>query len=140
MKKVWLIILIIVLLILAVAFFSFCETALLYCNRQRLKIQADDGKKLAKVVLYLLEHNDKSIVTILIGTNVVNIVASMIATAVAIMILANEGLATVLSTIIMTIAMFIFGEILPKSIAQARPEASAKFISIPLFNMLLICF
>ncbi len=127
-----------VLLIVGVAFFSFCETALLYCNRQRLKIQAEDGKKLSKLVLWLLEHHDHSIITILIGTNVINIVASVLATALSILILKNEGLATVASTIIMTIVIFIFGEILPKSIAQANPDASSKFISIPLFVINII--
>lgn len=125
-------ILIVILLVLSVAFFSFCETALLYCNKQRLKVQVDDGKKLAKVVLHLLEHNDKSIITILIGTNVVNIVASTIATAVSIIILVNEGVATLVATLVMTLVMFIFGEILPKNIAQARPEGGAKLIAIPL--------
>lgn len=127
------------LLILGVAFFSFCETALLYCNRQRLKIQAEDGKSLAKLVLFLTEHHDHSIITILIGTNVINIVASVLATALSIIILHSEGLATVTSTIVMTILVFIFGEILPKSIAQANPDASSKLISIPLLiiNILL---
>lgn len=127
-----------VLLILGVAFFSFCETALLYCNRQRLKIQAEDGKKLSKLVLYLLEHHDHAIITILIGTNVINIVASVLATALSILILKSEGLATVASTVIMTIVIFIFGEILPKSIAQANPDPASKLVSIPLLVINII--
>lgn len=123
----------IALLILGVAFFSFCETALLYCNRQRLKIQAEDGKRLAKLVLYILEHHDHAIITILIGTNVINIVASVLATALSIIILSSEGLATITSTAVMTILVFVFGEILPKSIAQANPDVSSKLISLPLF-------
>ena len=130
-------IIIIAILVLGVAFFSFCETALLYCNRQRLKVQSDDNKRLAKLVLFILEHNDQSIITILIGTNVVNIVASVIATAVSIMLLASEGSATIASTLVMTIVVFIFGEILPKSIAQARPEGSAKFICLPLLLIII---
>lgn len=117
------------------AFFSATETALTCSNRVRIKVKAENGSKTAKLVLKFLDKYDRSLITLLIGNNIVNNIASSLATVVGIMILANEGLASVVSTIIMTLIVFIFGEVFPKNLAKNNPE---KAISV--FCYILVFF
>ena len=84
-------ILIVIILIFIAAFFSMAETAFSSCNKVRIKIKAEDGNKHAKNAMKVIDNYDKSLVTILIGHNVVNFVASAIATLVAVSFIENEG-------------------------------------------------
>ena len=83
-------ILLIILLIFIAAFFSMAETAFSTCNKVRLKIKAEDGNRHAKLAMKVIDNYDKSLVTILIGHNVVNFVASAIATLVFVCDKRNE--------------------------------------------------
>lgn len=121
-SKLAIYIVIIIVCVIWSAFFSATETALTCSNRVRIKVKAESGSKTAKIVLKLIDNYDKSLITLLIGNNIVNNIASSLATVVAIMILANEGLASVVSTILLTIIIFIFGEVTPKNLAKNNPE------------------
>lgn len=131
---------IIFLIIIAVcllfsAYFSATETAFTAVNKIRLKAKADDGDKAAKRVLKLAENYDRLLSTILIGNNIVNILASSLATLLFVAwIQNNESLATTLSTLVTTIVVLIFGEITPKALAKEHPEGFAKF-SAPIINV-----
>lgn len=114
---------VLVLLLLASAFFSASETAFSSLNRIRVQSLADDGDEKAKRALRVTENYDKMLSTILIGNNVVNLSASSIATLVATMLLGSYGAAV--STIVLTILVLTFGEILPKSYAKENAEAIA---------------
>ncbi len=116
-----------VVLVILSGFFSSTETAYSCANRIKLRSLATSGNKRAKKVLDLAETNyDKLISTILIGNNIVNIVATTLATMFFAMIFANDtSTANVVSTIVMTVSILIFGEITPKLIAKTYPEKIA---------------
>jgi len=107
------------------AYFSATETAFSSLNKTRLKILSDNGNKRAELALNLADDYDKLISTILIGNNIVNIMVASIGTLLFVGIYGDIG-ATV-STIVVTIAVLIFGEITPKSIAKDAPERFAMF-------------
>lgn len=123
---------IIVVLILFSALFSAVETALTCCNHVRLKIKAEDGSKSAKLVLRILKRYDQSLISLLIGNNIVNNLASSLATVFALAIIIDDATATLLSTVVITILVFMFGEIIPKNIAKANPDKVAQILCYPL--------
>ncbi|MBO5059308.1 MAG: HlyC/CorC family transporter [Clostridia bacterium] len=129
----WSIMLLLVLITFS-AYFSATETAFSSLNRIRLKNDAQKGDKRAQKALDMCEKYDKLLSTILIGNNIVNIMSTSVATALFVVYFPQNGVA--LSTVVMTIAVLIFGEILPKSMAKEKPEAFAKF-SAPLISVLL---
>lgn len=129
-------IVIIVVCILLSGYFSATETAFTAVNKIRLRAKADDGDKGAKRVLKLSENYDRLLSTILIGNNIVNILASSLATLLFVeWVQSNESLATTLSTLVMTITVLIFGEVSPKTLAKEHPEGFARF-SAPFINAL----
>ena len=122
------------------AYFSATETAFSTVNKIRLKTMSEDGNKRAARALKLAEDYDGLLSTILIGNNIVNILASSLSTILFIGLLKNnESLATTLSTITLTIVILIFGEISPKSIAKESPERFAMF-STPIITMFMAIF
>lgn len=129
----------IVILIVFSAYFSATETAFSTFNRIRLKNAADNGDKKAGKVLKLAENYDKLITTVLVGNNIVNILASSIATVLFISILKDNNLGSTVSTVVTTIVVLIFGEVCPKSLAKESPEKFAKF-SYPFISFLCIVF
>jgi CBS domain containing-hemolysin-like protein len=115
-------------------YFSATETAFTTLNKIRIKSKADDGNKRAKLVLKLADNYDRLLTTILIGNNIVNILASSLATLLFInWCQGNESLASVLSTVATTVIVLIFGEVTPKSLAKEFPETFASF-SAPIIN------
>ena len=115
-----------VVLIFLSAFFSSTETAYSCANRIKLRSLSSSGNKRAKQVLDLAETNyDKLISTILIGNNIVNITATTLATIFFAMLIENNSTANIVSTVVMTLAVLIFGEITPKLIAKTYPEKMA---------------
>ncbi|MBQ7160325.1 MAG: HlyC/CorC family transporter [Clostridia bacterium] len=123
----------IVLLALS-AFFSATETAFSSMNRIRVKNLAADGSKKAARVIRLSENFDRLLSTILIGNNIVNISTTAIATLLFIKICdGDQALGTTVATVVVTVAVLVFGEITPKTLAKESPEsfamASAPFIA-----------
>ena len=118
------------------AYFSATETAFSCLNKTRLKVLAEKGNKRAQVTHDLAEDYDKLISTILIGNNIVNIAASAIATVLFINILQDSDLGATVATAVITVAVLIFGEITPKSIAKDHSEAFAMFAT-PLIRALM---
>ncbi|MCH5143001.1 MAG: HlyC/CorC family transporter [Clostridiales bacterium] len=131
----WMIIVIIACIIFS-GYFSATETAFTSLNRIRLKTKSEAGNKRAKLVLKLSDKYDWLLTTILIGNNIVNILASSLATIVFIQWCGgNQDLASVLSTVTITVIVLIFGEITPKSLAKEYPDTYASF-SAPIINAL----
>ncbi len=118
--QVGLLIVLIALVFLS-AFFSASETAFTSVNRVRLHTLEANGVKWAKRVGKMIDAYDKLITTILIGNNIVNIVASSLATILFVDLIGGSTGVTV-STVVMTLAVLIFGEITPKTIAKEHPE------------------
>ena len=114
---------VLVILILLSAFFSGTETAFTSFNKTRIKTLAGDGSRKAKRVLDIDERYDKFLSTMLVGNNIVNIAASTIATFVfRDFIKGNESLSATVSTIVMTVAVLLFGEITPKILCRVNAE------------------
>lgn len=139
--QIILVIVIVVCLIFS-GYFSATETAFTTLNKVRVKTKADDGNKRAKLVLKLASNYDRLLSTILIGNNIVNITASSVGTLLFVEWCTNwgfENLGSVLSTIVITVLVLIFGEISPKSVAKEFPETFASF-SAPIINALVCIF
>ncbi|MFP3979409.1 HlyC/CorC family transporter [Marinobacter sp. KMM 10035] len=124
-------------LIMLSAFFSSSETGMMSLNRYRLKHMAKTGHKGAKRAQGLLKRTDQLIGIILIGNNFVNILASSIATVIAIRIWGDAGIA--IATLLLTIVILIFAEVTPKTLASLFPEKiafPASYILGPLLKVL----
>ena len=131
-------IIIIVVCVFLSAYFSATETAFSTFNRIRVKNMAEKGNKRADLVLTLSDNYDSLISAILIGNNIVNILASTMGALVfASLIQNNDELASAVNTAVLTVAILIFGEISPKSIAKNHPEDFALF-SAPIINVVRI--
>lgn len=111
------------LLIVLSAFFSSSETSMMSLNRYRLKHLTKEGNRGAKRASRLLERPDRLLGTILVGNNIVNILAASIATVVCVQIWGDAGI--LIATVGLTIVILIFGEITPKTLAALRPELIA---------------
>lgn len=112
-------------------FFSSAETSLMSVNKLRIRSLADENVKGATTVLKLIEDPTKMLSAVLIGNNLVNIMASSISTTLTISICnsfgmgANTSVAVGISTGIVTLVILIFGEITPKSLATLYSEKLA---------------
>ncbi len=111
-------ILFIVVLLLFSAYFSSSETAITAISRVRIKAMADNGEKNAKTANRLLNNFEKTFTTILVGNNIVNIAMASFATVLAI----DLGVSEALMTVIITVIVIMFGEILPKAMAKQFGE------------------
>lgn len=127
---------VIVILVLLSGFFSGTETAFSCANKLRLKNMVALGKKHAKAVYTFAEEKyDKLVTAILIGNNIVNLTASAIGTVVFGKLLIDSSLdSTTVSTVVMTVAVLIFGEITPKYLASIYPEKFC-FFFYPLMQL-----
>ena len=125
-----------ILLLFCAAYFAVAETAFASASRNKIKTAADRGDSRAESALYVLDHFDRAISTLLIGTNIVHIAAASLVT-VAVTRLWGLNAVSV-STIVTTIVVFFAGEMLPKSIAKKYPERLSKATAPSLrFFMLL---
>ena len=137
---------VIVLSVLLSAFFSSSEIAINSLNLTRLKKAVDSGDKTAKVAYNLSENFTSTLCTILIGNNLVNTAATTAATAVILNFLTKQNvagageIASVLTTVIMTVIILIFGEILPKNMGKMRPEQWSRFVAYPIRVLSWILF
>ncbi len=115
---------VIVVLVILSGFFSATETAYSCANKIKLKSMVVLGRKHSKAVYAFAEEKyDKLITAILIGNNIVNLTASGLATVLFGQIFINSAVdATTLSTVIMTVAVLVVGEITPKYFASIYPE------------------
>ena len=114
----WLIV--VLILLLCAMFFAITETAFASVSRTRLKTMADKGDARAKKALYITDHFDRAITTILIGTNIVHIAAASVVTVNVTRIWGMSAVTA--STLLTTLAVFFFGEMLPKSIGRKYCE------------------
>ena len=112
----------IVLLLVLSSFFSASETAFSSVNTMRIKNYAEEKVKGARRAQYICDHFDMALVSFLVGNNLVNIANTTICAYMFSKFIVNPTLANILNTVIMTIIILIFGEILPKGYAKHNPE------------------
>ena len=125
-----------ILLLFCAAYFAVAETAFASASRNKIKTAADRGDSRAETALYVLDHFDRAISTLLIGTNIVHIAAASLVTVAVTRLWGLNAVS--ISTIVTTIVVFFAGEMLPKSIAKKYPERLSKATAPSLrFFMLL---
>ena len=132
----WLTILAIFVLLGISAFFSGSETALTAASRGKLHSMADKGSRGAKRALALTEDTERLIGAVLLGNNLVNILAAALATSLFTRLFGDSCVA--LATLVMTLLVLIFAEVLPKTYAISNSEGAASFVSAPIRALVII--
>ncbi len=130
-------ILAIFVLLLLSGFFSGSETAFTAASRVRLMSREKEGNKRAAMVNRIREHKDRMIGALLLGNNLVNILASALATSVLLKIFGEIGV--VIATLVMTIMVLIFAEVLPKTYAFHHAETMAMRLA-PTIRFVIMIF
>ena len=118
-------------------FFSGSETALTAASRGKLRSQADKGSRGAERALKITEDNERLIGSVLLGNNLVNILAASLATSLFTRAFGESGVA--LATLVMTLLVLIFAEVLPKTYAITNAESAAAKVS-PIIQIVVTLF
>ena len=108
-------------------YFACCETAYTAVSKVRMRTMADRGSKKAKKVLWICDRFDKTLTTILIGNNIFH--ASCASLSALLVLRQFDAEYVVYGTVITTLIVYLFAEMLPKSLARARAEEIALFFS-----------
>ena len=133
----WIILISIVVLIIISAFFSGSETSLTAASRARMHQREKKGDKRARTVNILTKSRERLIGSILLGNNLVNILASSLATSAFIAFFGEPGVAY--ATLIMTFVVLIFAEVLPKTWALQNPDKFALAVA-PVLRPIIVIF
>ena len=133
----WLTAAAVTLLLLISAFFSGAETALTAASRGKLKSQADRGSRGAKAAMKVTDDSERMIGAILLGNNVANILSASLVTALLTDLAGANGVA--IATIVVTVLVLVFGEVLPKTLAIMNPEPVATKVA-PAIVVLIVLF
>ena len=120
------------------AFFSGSETALTAASRVRMHSLEKDGDTRATIVSRLMEDRERLLGALLLGNNMVNILASALTTALMIKLF-PDGPGALYATVIMTVLILIFAEVLPKTYAITQPDKAAVAVVRPV-NVLVKIF
>jgi len=126
------------ILIVLSGFFSGSETGLMAINKYRLRHLANKGHRGAKLAQKLLHTPDRLIGLILLGNNLVNILAASIATIIGIRLFGTNGVW--IASLILTVVILIFSEVAPKTVAAIHPERIAFPASYVLFALLKVLY
>ena len=146
--SIFTLVIVILVMLICSAFFSASETAFTSLNRIRIKNAAENGDKRAARVYKMSENYDRLLTTVLIGNNIVNILASSLSTVLFIGLVTNlpnmsaaeaSSVGTTLATAVITVVVLIFGEVSPKGLAKEMPEKFAMFAA-PVLQFLGVVF
>ncbi len=127
---------VLLILLMLSAFFSSAETSLTTINKMRLRMLMEDGNKNAAVLDKILNNSRKMLSTVLIGNNIVNIAASSIATIFTQRIFSDWFVS--IGVGILTLLIIIFGEIIPKTIANMHAESMALAYAKPIHMLMTL--
>ena len=134
--RLFLLLIVFVALVSCSGYFSGAESAYTTLNKIRIKSQADEGNRKAKRALYITNHFERALTTILVGNNIVNIAAASVATVIAAQLLGgsrlDEDTINIICTVYVTVVVFTFGEMIPKSLAGDRSESIGLLFALPL--------
>lgn len=129
-QKNWIELILIILGVAGSAFFSSSETALTSLNVFKIRQMEENGVENSSVVRKLTDNIGKVLTTILIGNNIVNIVTTTLATIFFTDLFGASG--AVISTVVLTLTILIFGEVTPKNIASSQSEKVALRVAKPI--------
>lgn len=134
--------LLLIVCIVGSAFFSAVETAFASVNKIRMKSLAEDGDKSARRVLKIMDHFERALTTLLICNNITNIGSATLATVFAIKYWGTDSV--VAATAVLTVVVFLFAEVMPKSYAKTCSEqfalATAGFVSVLVWLLTPLAF
>lgn len=128
--EAWMTVLAIICLLCISGFFSGSETALTAASRGKLHSLADRGSVGANRALKLTENSERLIGAVLLGNNLVNILAASLATSLFLRLFGENGIA--MATLVMTALVLVFAEVLPKTYAILQSEKAATMVSLPI--------
>lgn len=124
---------------LGVAFFTSAEAALIAVNKIRIQFLVEQGHAAARAVNGVLSQHEKFFATILLSQNAFTIFATAVGTALAAEMLNDSGYAALLTTVVMTVMISIFGEITPKTVAATYAERWSLIAARPVGWVMLLC-
>ena len=131
-QNMWWAYVVIFVMICLSAYFSASEIAFNSVNKLRLKKAADNGSYTSRLAYSISESFTLSLSAILIGNNLANIAVSTCSTLVVMHLFANNvELASTIATVLITVVILIFGEILPKVLAKQNADTVARIIALP---------
>ena len=136
----------IVLCLMGSAFFSGTEIAYTSLSKLKIKKERENPRGIQRLVLFIYDHFDNALSTILIGNNLVNIGATSIATVLAVKLADSLGgriaddTASTIVTVVMTVLILICGEITPKMIARRCSDTISRWAAIPLMVLMIVLF
>ena len=131
-SKMWWAYLVIFIMICLSAYFSASEIAFNASNKMRLRRAAEDGSTTARIAFRITEKFTVALSAILIGNNLANIAISTCTTLIVLNLFRNQvALASTIATILVTVVILIFGEILPKVLAKQNADTVVRFVAIP---------
>ncbi|MBO5789852.1 MAG: HlyC/CorC family transporter, partial [Clostridia bacterium] len=131
----------IAVLVLFSALFSSSEIAYTSVNKMRLEKMAEEGKRTAKLALYITNHYERMLSGILVGNNLVNIAASSVSTVIVLALLGDiigTGASGTVATFAITVIILIFGEIAPKMYAKQKSLSFACLVAYPIFFIMML--
>jgi Mg2+/Co2+ transporter CorB len=137
MGLIWVSALAIGFLVILSGFFSGSETALTAASRARMHQAEKSGDKRARLVNHLIQDRERLIGAVLLGNNLVNILASALATSLFLSLFGQAGI--VYATIAMTFFVLVFGEVLPKTLAISDPDRIARTVA-PAIRIVVVVF
>ena len=129
--------------ILFTAFFSLSETAYACVNKYKYRAMAKEGNRAAKIVVFLSDRFDSTLITVLIGNNIAAIFISLLSTFLFLEFLCEfipETLLSVLVSILMAFVIFLLGDTIPKLLAKKMPDTFARVFSYPLALFFILFF
>ncbi len=130
--KMWWAYLVIFIMICLSAYFSASEIAFNSANKMRLRRCAEGGSKTAKIAYNIIEKFTTALSAILIGNNLANIAVSTCSTLIVMDLFKNNvELASTVATILVTVVILIFGEIIPKVLSKHNADTVVRFVAIP---------
>lgn len=122
--------------LLCSAYFACCETAYTAVSKVRLRTMADKGNKRAVKALWICDRFDKTLTTILIGNNVFHASCASLSALLAMRQFGEEHV--IYGTIITTLIVYLFAEMIPKSLAKSRSEGIALFFASSMYLLVLL--
>ena len=139
----WLKILLLFLFVLLHAFYSATETAYACLNQFKYRAKADDGSKTASLIVRLYDSFERTLISALIGNNIVAILSSTFSTFLFMEWFSSfmpDATISLIASIVMAFVVFLFGDTIPKYIAKARPDAVAKATAYPMMFFVIIFY
>lgn len=118
------------------------ETAFSCLNKYRFEVKAENGSKLAKRVLYVYSHFDATLVTILVAINALSVILATLATLLFEMLFLklDSTLNSLLSSLALTVLLYLFGETIPKQVARKMPNGCASLCVYPLLGFIAVLY